>query len=73
MNYHRIAVIKPNPLHHAEAGRIRSGNGLTYFDSLHSAVAIIEGRVLISYGRRTYEGVSNLTYSHPAEALKRVT
>ena len=73
LNYYRVAIVKPSPLHLAEAGRIRSEYGLTYFDSLHCAVAIIERMVLISYDRRAYEGVINLTYSHPAEVLSKVT
>ena len=73
LNYYRVTIIRPSPLHLAEAGRIRSEYGLTYFDSLHCAVAVIEGKVLISYDRRAYERVSNLTYSHPAEVLSKVT
>ena len=73
LNYYRTAIVKPSPLHLAEAGRIRCEYGLAYFDILHCAVAVIEGKVLISYDREAYERVSNLTYSHPAEVLNKVT
>ena len=70
LNYYGIIVVKPRPIHYAEASVVRSKYGLTYFDSLHSAVALTEGMTLISYDRRAYENISSLRYFHPREALK---
>ena len=68
LNHYGIIVVKPRPTHYAEASVARSKYGLTYFNSLHSAVALTEGMTLISYDRRAYEKVNGLRYSHPREA-----
>jgi len=73
MNYYNVAIAKPRPIYHSEASRVRSMYGLTYFDSLHCAVALVEEMILVSYDRKAYERVGDLRYSHPAEVLKKRT
>ncbi len=53
--------------YHREAFILRSKySALTYFDSLHAAVAIIENLTLISYDR-IYAGLTEVKYIHPED------
>ena len=67
LRYHEIEVMPPKPEHHREAHRLREERGLTYFDSLHAAAAIVGGLTLVSYDEKAYRGVPGLRYRHPAE------
>ena len=65
LDHYNINVLTPNPLHYAEAGKLRNLYNLTYFDSLHAAAAIIEEKILISYDEKAYNKIENLKYIHP--------
>jgi len=66
LNHYSIYVAMPSPLHYAEAAKLRTLYELTYFDSLHAATAIIEGKPLVSFDERAYSNVRNLRYVHPS-------
>jgi len=70
LEHYGVTLLTPSPLHHAEAGRLREAHGLTYFDSLHAAAAIIEEATLVSYDERTYGRVGELRYVHPSRLLQ---
>ncbi len=65
MNRYNIAIIIPDPLHHAEAEKLRKTYGLTYFDSLHASVALLEKKPIVSYDERAYSKINGLEYIHP--------
>lgn len=66
LNHYNISVATPNPLHYAEATELRTLYKLTYFDSLHAATAVTEGKPLVSYDERAYSNIRNLKYVHPS-------
>ena len=69
IDYYDIGLLPPEPAYHGEAYELRSKyRGLTYFDSLHAAVGIIEDLKLVSYDQE-YEKVTTLNYSRPKEFL----
>jgi len=68
--YQGIRILPLKPLYHAEAYRLREKYKLTYFDSLHASIGIIENLELVSFDK-TYKAVSNLKYKHPSQLLKR--
>lgn len=70
--YYRLSITAPSPVYHAEAEKLRERYGLSYFDSLHAAVAIVEGRTLVSYDARAYSRISELDYVHPSLLLERL-
>jgi predicted nucleic acid-binding protein len=67
--YYGIDVPPPQPLHLERASELRPKYGLSYFDSLHAAVAVSAGATLISFDRR-YANVEGLAYIHPREFLE---
>ncbi|MGC9010490.1 MAG: PIN domain-containing protein [Sulfolobales archaeon] len=71
-SYYDIEIIKPNPKHLTKGWELREKYGLTYFDSLHASVALIENETLISYDKR-YIGLRELKYLTPQEALRLLT
>ncbi len=72
LSYYDIEIIKPNPKHLTKGWELREKYGLTYFDSLHASVALIENETLISYDKR-YIGLRELNYLTPQEALRLLT
>jgi len=68
--YYGVTVIRPKPSHLAKAWELRSGYDLSFFDSLHAAVAIEEGEALVSYDRK-YSDIEELTYIYPTDLLAR--
>jgi len=53
------------PKYHREAFKLRKKyENLTYFDSLHAAVGIVENLELVSYDKE-YAKVTELKYSRP--------
>ena len=70
LEYRRIGTLPTKPEYHREAFRLGEEHGdLTYFDSLHAAVGIVEGMELVSYDR-TYAKIARLRYSHPEECAR---
>ncbi|RLF18430.1 MAG: hypothetical protein DRZ82_08210 [Thermoprotei archaeon] len=67
--YYNISVLKPDPLHFAVAWNFRKKYGLTFFDSLHAAVAVRENDMLVSFDRK-YSIVKELKYVHPLSLLE---
>jgi len=64
-----IDTYLPKPRYHREAHILRDKYSLTYLDSLHAAVAIVEDQVLLSYDKR-HSRMAELKYIHPEELLK---
>jgi len=65
LKYGNIALSPVKPIYHGEAHKLREKyKELTYFDSLHAAVGIIENMELVSYDRE-YAKVKELKYNHP--------
>jgi predicted nucleic acid-binding protein len=62
--YRRISTLPTRPEYHREAFRLRKKYDLTYFDSLHAAVGIIENLELVSYDKE-YAKVTESNYVHP--------
>jgi len=63
--YREIGTYPTKPEYHCEAFKLREKYGnLTYFDSLHAAVAIFEGMELVSYDKE-YAKVTELRHNHP--------
>lgn len=71
LSYYGLEVISPTPKHVAKSWELRERYGITYFDSLHAATAIIENETLVSYDR-TYSNVEGLRYLSPEEALREL-
>lgn len=59
-----INILQDKPQYHANARKLESGFELTFFDSLHAAVAKVEREVIVSfdkvYDRLSDEGVKRL-------------
>ncbi|MEM2913598.1 MAG: PIN domain-containing protein [Candidatus Bathyarchaeia archaeon] len=65
LKYRMIDTYPLKPEYHREAFNLRNKyKTLTYFDSLHAAVAIIEDLTLISYDR-IYANLTEVKYIHP--------
>jgi len=62
----RVRVVGVRPLHFAKARELRRSYGLTYFDSLHAAVAMVEGLELVSFDLRAYGAVRGLRCRRPS-------
>lgn len=63
--YREIGSLSTKPQYHGEAHDLRNKyERLTYFDSLHAAVAMIENLELVSYDKE-YGKVRELKYKHP--------
>lgn len=69
IQFYSISIAPIKPVHMSIAQKIREIYGLTYFDSLHAAVAITENDVLLSYNQ-VYSRVTELKYIHPSKMLK---
>jgi len=67
--YYGVSVPPPQPLHLGKALALRAEYGLSYFDSLHAAVAVSTGATLVSFDKR-YAIVRELAYLHPSELVK---
>ena len=66
LNLYRIKVLPPRPKYHSKAEELRRQYGLTYFDSLHAAVAITSNMQLVSYDHKAYSKIKGLRYLHPS-------
>ncbi|MEM3462998.1 MAG: PIN domain-containing protein [Candidatus Bathyarchaeia archaeon] len=70
LEYRGIGAFPIKLAYHREAFRLRGEHkGLTYFDSLHAAVGIVEDIELVSYDR-IYASVAGLRYGHPDAWLR---
>ena len=67
--YYGVSVPPPQPLHLGKALALRAEYGLSYFDSLHAAVAVSTGATLVSFDKR-YAIIRELAYLHPSELVK---
>ena len=68
--FYDIDLMTPHPLYHAKAGELRERYNLTYFDSLHASTAIVEEMKLVSFDRKAYEKIKELSYVHPMDYLR---
>ncbi len=69
LKYRQIGLLKIQPTYHGEAWELREKyKVLSYFDSLHAAVGIIENLELLSYDKE-YDKVDELTYTHPKKYI----
>lgn len=65
LKYREISTFPIKPEYHREAFRLREKHKfLTYFDSLHAAVGIVESLEIVSYDKK-YAKIAELKYSHP--------
>lgn len=63
--YREIGTLSTKPEYHGEAFGLRKKYGnLTYFDSLHAAVGIVENLELVSYDKE-YAKLTELKYNDP--------
>jgi len=67
LEYRSVNLLPSKPLYHAKAYELRRKHRqLTYFDSLHAAVTIIEGAELVSYDKK-YANITGLKYNLPSK------
>jgi len=65
--YREIGTLSTKPEYHREAFVLRKiYESLTYFDSLHASVGIVENLELVSYDKE-YAKVTELRYSLPGK------
>jgi len=70
LKYRRIGTFPTKPEYHREAFKLREKyRFLTYFDSLHAAVGIIENLEMVSYDGR-YAEIIELKYSNPDNYIR---
>ncbi len=65
--FHNVASTTVRPAHFSKARYLRKKYRLTYFDSLHASVAILEDELLVSIDK-TYTAVKELKHIDPREA-----
>jgi len=71
LDYRDVDLVPAKPVYHGAAHTLRERyKGITYFDSLHAAVGIIEDMELISYDKG-YASVAGLKYRPPSRRLSR--
>lgn len=69
LKYRNITLSPVKPIYHGEAHELRGKyKELTYFDSLHAAVSMVENMELVSYDKE-YAKVRELKYNHPSKYL----
>ena len=59
-----LQQIPDKPAYHAKAAQLEQEYGLSFFDSLHAAVAIEEGYTMISADSK-YKGIKGLRSINP--------
>ncbi len=60
IDYYDLELLRPRPEYHATASDLRrSSMALTFFDSLHAAVAIVEGGEMLSFDS-VYERIKGI-------------
>jgi len=64
LNYYTIETLKPKFTHVAKAYELREKYSLSFFDSLHAAVANIENIPLMSYDK-TYSKIKEIKHVNP--------
>jgi len=64
LNYYTIETLKPKFTHVAKAYELREKYSLSFFDSLHAAVAMIENIPLLSYDK-TYSKIKEIKHVNP--------
>ena len=65
IRYRDVGLLPTKPIYHGEAYRLRQKyKSLTYFDSLHASVGIIESLELVSYDKE-YAKIRELKHTHP--------
>ena len=70
LEFYGVAIPPPRARHLAVAWDLRRRYGLTYFDSLHAATALVEGEAIASYDS-SYARVEGLKYLHPSQLAGR--
>ena len=71
LKYRKVSTFPVKPEYHREAFKLREKyRFLTYFDSLHAAVGIVENLEIVSYDRE-YAKLTELKYSHPDKHTSR--
>ena len=71
LKYREVSTFPTKPEYHREAFKLREKyTSLTYFDSLHAAVGIVENLKMVSYDRE-YAKLTELEYSYPAKYTSR--
>ena len=70
LEFYGVAIPPPRARHLAVAWSLRRRHGLTYFDGLHAATAIVEGEAIASYDS-SYSRVEGLEYMHPSRLAGR--
>jgi predicted nucleic acid-binding protein len=71
LDFREISTLPVKPRYHGKAFRLRERyENLTYFDSLHAAVATVEDLELLSYDRE-YGKVIGLNHRHPGKYFSR--
>ncbi|MBS7251513.1 MAG: PIN domain-containing protein [Candidatus Freyarchaeota archaeon] len=69
LKYRQIGLSEIKPEYHGKAWELREKNKeLTYFDSLHAAVGLMENLELVSYDKE-YTKIEGLKYSPPNKYL----
>ena len=67
LEYRGVNLLPSKPLYHAKAYELRREyKQLTYFDSLHAAVTLIEEAELVSYDKK-YANITGLKYNPPSK------
>jgi len=67
LEHRNIRIPPPRPRYHAEAYALRRKyKQLTYFDSLHASIGIVENVELVSYDE-TYANIAGLMFKRPKE------
>lgn len=69
LKYRSVGLLSVKPTYHGEACGLRQRyRNLTYFDSLHASVGIIEDLELVSYDKE-YAKIRELNYARPNKYL----
>jgi predicted nucleic acid-binding protein len=71
LDFREISTLSTKPKYHGEAFGLRKTYGnLSYFDSLHASVGIVEDIEVVSYNKE-YAKAIELKYNHPDKYLPR--
>ncbi len=64
LEFYGVTIVEPSPTHFALAWKLRKEYGLSYFDSLHAAVAVATKEPITSYDE-AYKRVREVKYVPP--------
>jgi len=68
IKFYEIKIVEPKFSHVSKAYELRALYNLSFFDSLHATVAVLEKVPLVSYDN-VYRKVSEVKYIHPLDLL----